>query len=202
MGIQKDARFFLASRQKDAIEREAEVAAQKAALRPVLLRLYPEAGWKPLDHPYPFSVKERILPAAILEFISAGRTVEAEICHQMAGVNRTHGIKKTAVKEIEPVMVQSPINIKICDRRLSAVTAPGLKAIYIMMYSNIAQLAKKTFAAVSRHAEALPIHGKRFYLPRSTRSAVFGETQKSWQYQGMSKKILKVMSHAKMSLIV
>lgn len=158
--IQKDARFFLASRQKDGIERDIEVAAQKASLRPVLPRLYFEARLKPLGNRYPLPIKKRILFLAIFEFVSAGRIVEAEVRHQMAVVNQTHGIKKTAVKEIEPVMVQSAINIEIeiRERGLSAVNAPGLEVIYRVMYSIFAQLANQTSAAVARRAEAFQTH--------------------------------------------
>lgn len=88
----------------EAIERDAEAAAQMATLRPrcdCTLRL----GERPLAHWYPLTMKERILPAAMVEFISAGRTMEAELRNQFESMKRTLGVKMTAVKDLEPVIV-------------------------------------------------------------------------------------------------
>lgn len=122
---------------------------------------------------------------ATIEFISAGRIVEKKVHHQMEAVKRTNGMKKTAVKGLEPVMVQCAIgiDITICERSLSAVTAPGVEAIYRVMYITIAQLTNQTSSGVAR-VEAFTAHkGLVFVSLSATRGATFGEARRGWQYQ-------------------
>lgn len=103
----------MASREKEALERNAEVEANKAVVEPALERIYPGARRNRQCHNYPLPLKDRIMPAAIAELAASGRTVEAEVRHQIDDIKRAPGVTTTSVKDLEPMLVQSGIAIDL-----------------------------------------------------------------------------------------
>lgn len=178
-------RRYISSREKEEIERDVEVKASLAVLQPMLGNLYPEAKMAARSYKYPLPVKNRVLPNAVVECISNGRTVEAETRHQLGVVSRSHGVKASTVREVEPMLVQSAIciDINIREHGIQAVTNPGLEVLYRVMYSTLAQIANQTNTGVARRVEAFPTHRVGLPLDRSERR----EAQKADKQEGVAK---------------
>ena len=178
----RSSKNFIATRDREALERDAEVAANTAAVEPVLERIYPGAGQNPLGHKFPLPVKERILPAAVAEYMAAGRTMEGEVRYQLEAIKRSPGVKIGAVKDQEPMLTQAAIAIdmEIRERGLPAITAPGLEVLYRVMYSTMAQLSNQSSPAVARRTEAYPVNKAGLFIPRAVRrEAILAEKRET-----------------------
>lgn len=178
-------RRYISAREKEEIERDVEVKASLAVLQPMLGNLYPEAKLTPRSYKYPLPVKNRVLPNAVVECISNGRTVEAETRYQLGVVSRSQGVKASTVRDVEPMLVQSAIciDINIREQGIKAVVNPGLEVLYRVMYSTLAQIANQTSAGVARRVEAFPTHRVGLPLDRAERR----EAQKADKQEGVAK---------------
>ena len=181
----RTGRRYISTREKEELERKVEVKASLSVLQPMLGNLYPEAKLAPRSYKYPLPVKNRVLPNAVVECISNGRTVEAETRYQLGVVSRSHGVKSSAVKDVEPLLVQSAIciDINIREHGIQAVINPGLEVLYRVMYSTLAQIANQTSAGVARRVEAFPTHRVGLPLDRGERR----EAQKADKQEGVTK---------------
>lgn len=179
------SRRYISAREKEEIERDVEVKASLAVLQPMLGNLYPEAKLTPRSYKYPLPVKNRVLPNAVVECLSNGRTVEAETRYQLGVVSRSQGVKASTVREVEPMLVQSAIciDINIREEGIKAVVNPGLEVLYRVMYSTLAQIANQTSAGVARRVEAFPTHRVGLPLDRAERR----EAQKADKQEGVAK---------------